>query len=252
MSRRLAIRAVLAGTLASALAGCSSAPTATATPTPPPGALPTPDPGDVLAAAVAKTTGVDLKVELTDSAGDHYTGSFDGIHKVGTLTQAPGGTGIRITVTPEDYYLSGLKTLKGQTWHLKIAELRDDSRQTIFTDILAPITLLNEATGVQSSDPGTFTGHVDASLLRGTTSGARKFLAHVNKSGSTNAQTLIFTATVSAQGYLTSFKTTFPALIDDKDVDYELKLSGFGTAAGVVIPTGGKVIEAPARAYATI
>jgi hypothetical protein len=253
MLRRFAIGTALAATLILPLAGCgTSAPVTTSATSAAPTALPLPDPGDVLAAAVAKTTGVNLKVDMTDSTGDHFLGSYDGTNKVAALDQAPGGAGLKVVVTPEDYYIGGLKALRGQTWRVKIAKLADDSKQSLLIDALAPMTLLSEATGVQLTSPGAYSGHIDASLVRGTTAGAQKFLAHVNKSGGANAQTLIFTATVDEQGYLTDFKTTFPTLVGDKDVDYELKLSDFGSPVSITVPSGAKVVDAPAKAYASL
>jgi hypothetical protein len=252
MLRRFAIGAALGATLIMPLAGCgTAAPTTSAVPSAAPATLPNPDPADVLAAAVTRTTGVNLKVQVTDSVGDNFSGSYDGTQKIAALAQAPGGVGLKVTVTPEDYYVSGLKALKGQTWHLKIAKLRDESTQTLLTDVLAPMTLLSQATGVQVTSPGTFTGHIDATLAKGNTSGAQKFIDHVTKSGGASAQTLIFTATVE-NGYLTSFKTTLPTFIGDKDVDYELKLSDFNSAVTITVPTGKTVIDAPAKAYAAI
>jgi hypothetical protein len=252
MLRRFVIWAALGTTLILPLAGCGTVPVpTTGVASTAPTALPPPDPVDVLAAAASKTTGVNLNVELTDSTGNHYTGSYDGIQKIASLTQAGGGTGLKITVTREDYYLSGLKTYKGQTVHLKIDKLRDESILAVMSDVLIPLTLLSQATGVRSTGPGAYSGHIDASLVRGTTLGAQKFLAHVNRSGGANAQTLIFTATVK-NGYLTSFKTTLPTFIGGKDVTYELKLSNFGIPVTITIPTGKTVIEPPDKLYETI
>jgi hypothetical protein len=242
--RRLAVTVALSAFVALPVAGCSVAPA-----TPAPHAAP---PAGALVAAVAKTTGINLKVEISTSTGDHFFGSYHSASHIAALQQAPGGAGVTITVTPTDYYLSGPKTPKGETWHLTIAKLRDDSSQTLLTDVLVPLTLLTKATGVQSTKPGTFTGHIDATLLKGTTPGAQKFLDHVVKSGGTGAQALAFVATVDEHGYLSSFKTTFPNLVGGADVVYGLKLSDFGAAVNVAIPSGSKVIDAPDKAYTTI
>lgn len=253
MLRQLAIGAALGAALVLPLTGCDTA----APPTPAdaqsiaPASIPTPDPGEVLAAAATKTTGVNLKVELKDSTGDRYTGVYDGTRKIAALTDAAGGTGLKITVTPEDFYLSGLKAYQGQTVHLKIAKLRTESALTIASDVLIPLTLLSQATGVQNTGPGVYSGHIDASLARGNTPGARKFLERVNKSGGANAQTLIFTATTD-NGYLTSFKTTLPGFLDEKDVTYQLTLSDFGSPVNIVVPTGKAVIEPPDKLYTTL
>jgi hypothetical protein len=240
--RRLAATVALSASLA--VAGCSATPAAPASPAS--------KSGEVLAAAVAKTTGVSLRVEISTSTGDHFLGDHDSAQHITALRQAPGGADVNITVTRTDYYLSGPKTPKGETWHLTIARLRDESSQTLLTDALVALTLLSKATGVQSARPGTLTGRIDATVVKGTTPGTQKFLAHVVKAGGTDAQALAFVATVDGNGYLSSFKTTFPKLVGGTDVVYSLKLSDFGTAVRVAIPTGSTVVDAPDKAYAIL
>jgi len=250
MLRRFAALGAVAAALLP-LAGCGATPTPAATHSSPP-AVPAPDPGDVLAAAVTRTTGVNLKVEISDSTGDDFLGSYDGTSHTAALEQAPGGTGLKVTVTPTDYYLGGLRTLKGGTWRLKITKLRDASSQALLTDVLVPMTLLSGASGVQQTAPGRYLGHIDATQVKGATPGEQKFLDHVLKAAGANAQTLVFTATVDEHGYLSGFKTTFPGLAEGKDVVYGLKLSDFGAPVNIVIPSGTKVVDAPDKAYATL
>jgi hypothetical protein len=246
--RRLAAAATVSACLVLPVAGCSAAPAAPASST----TLPATKAADTLAAAVAKTTGVNLKVEMSASTGDHFFGTYDSARHVTALQQAPGGADVTITVTPTDYYLSGPKTPKGETWRLTIVRLRDASSQTLLTDVLVPLALLAKATGVQSTKPGTFTGHVDATLVKGATPAAQKFLDHVVKAGGTGAQALVFVATVDGHGYLSSFKTTLPKLVGGTDVVYGLRFSDFGAAVNAVIPSGSKVVDAPDKAYATL
>jgi len=240
---RFAAVAALSASFALVLAGCSSATTPSS-----PGTAP----GDELAAAVAKTTGTNLTIEVSDSTGDHFFGSYDSTSHTTALVQAPGGAGVTIVASPTDYYLTGPKAPKGETWRLTIDKLRDESHQTLLTDVLTPIALLTKATGVRSTKPGTFTGHVDATLLTGATPGTRKFLNHVLKAGGADAKTLAFTATVDAHGYLSGVKTTFPGLASGADVVFGLKLSDFGATVSVTVPTGSAVVDAPATAYTTI
>lgn len=246
--RKLAPPLALCPSLPLPLAGRSPTP---ATPAPP---APQSDPAiaAALAPAVATTTGLRLKVELSASNGDHFFGAYDSASHAAALQQAPGGAGVTITVTPTDYYLTGPKTPNGETWHLAIARLRDESSQTLLTDVLVPLTLLSKATGVQSTKPGTFTGHVDATMVKGTTPGTRKFLDHVVKGGGTNTKALVFVATVDGHGYLSSFKTTLPNQATGTDLVYGLKFSDFGAGMNVVIPSGSKVVDAPDKAYATL
>jgi hypothetical protein len=242
--RRVAITVALGVSLALALAGCTGKPAAQ----PSPASVP----ASVLTSAVAKTTGINVKVEITTSTGDHFFGDYDSATHVAALTQAPGGAGVTIAVTPTDYYLSGPKTPKGETWHLTIGRLRDESSQALLTDVLVPLTLLTEATDVRSTRPGAFTGRIDATRLKGTTAGTRKFLDHVVKAGGAGAQALVFVATVDEHGYLSSFKTTLPDVVGGADVVYGLKLADFGAAVNAAIPSGNKVIDAPDKAYAIL
>jgi hypothetical protein len=243
--RRLAVTLALSASLALPLTGCSAMPAT-------PAATPATKAGEVLAAAVVKTTGVNLKVEISASNGDHFFGDYDSASHIAALQQAPGGAGVTITVTPTDYYLSGPKTPGGETWHLTIAKLREDSSQTLLTDVLVPLTLLKGATGVGSTKPGTFTGQVDTTLIKGTTPGTQKFVDHVVKTGGTSARQLVFVATVDGHGYLSSFKTTLPNQVGGTDVVYGLKFFDFGAAVNVAIPRGSNVVDAPDKAYTTI
>jgi hypothetical protein len=247
--RRLALTLTLCASLALPVGGCSPTPT---TPVSPATAATPPNAGEVLAAAIAKTSGVSLKVELSASTGDHFFGDYDSANRVAALQQAPGGADVTITVTPTDYYLSGPKTPMGKTWHLTIAKLRADSSQTLLTDVVVALTLLTEATGVLSTKPDTFTGHIDATRLKAATPGTQKFLDHIVKAGGTGARALVFVATLDQRGYLSSFKTTLPNLAGGTDVVYELKFSDFGAALNIAIPSGQNVIDAPDNAYATI
>jgi hypothetical protein len=211
---------------------------------------PSPKPAAVLAAAVTKTTGVSLKVVLAgDTADENLTGSYDGTHNIGSISQVSGSDRMTITVTADDLYLSGLSDFKGKTMHLKIAKLSAKSPLAMFTDVLTPLTLLTAATEVTSTAPTSFTGTLDLTNVHGATAGSQKFLDHVVAAAAGRANAVKFTASVNEQGYLTEFDATLPNIDNGKDSDYDLKFSDFGSTVSVTKPTGSNVIEAPAALY---
>src|SRR5437667_11990879 len=105
--RRAAVTVALSTALILAAAGCSATPTTTVASS---AAQPATEPGKALAAAVAKTTGVNLKVEISTSTGDHFFGNYDSASHIAALRQAPGGADVTITVTPTVYFINGLNT----------------------------------------------------------------------------------------------------------------------------------------------
>src|SRR5262249_25537099 len=95
--RRLAVTVALSACLILPAAGCTGAAPATQAS---PALMPATKAAEVLAAAVAKTTGVNLKVETSTSTGNHFFGSYNGASHIAALRQAPGGADVAITVTP--------------------------------------------------------------------------------------------------------------------------------------------------------
>ncbi|GGM12144.1 hypothetical protein ACFFX1_26165 [Dactylosporangium sucinum] len=252
MLSRFIVGSVLATALVATLTGCSAggsgdgsaaAPASSA-------ASPAPEPATVLAAAVAKTAGVNLKVVLAgDKAEEDMTGSYDATHKIGSIAQASGTDRMTIIATPDDLYLAGLSDFKGKTMHLKIAKLDAKSPLAMFTDVVTPLTLLTGVKDVKLTAPGSFTGTLDLTKAQGATAGARKFLDYVLAAAANRANAVKFTASVNEQGYLAEFNTTLPNIADGKDGEYNLKLSDFGSPITITKPTGSKVVEAPAAMY---
>ncbi|MEV4140298.1 hypothetical protein AB0J72_50075 [Dactylosporangium sp. NPDC049742] len=204
----------------------------------------------MLAAAVAKTAGVNLKVVLAGgTAEESLTGSYDAARKIGSLAQMSGTDRMTIIATPDDLYLSGLSDFKGKTMHLQIAKLDTKSPLAMFADVLTPLTLLTGVKDVSLTAPGSFTGTLDLTKAQGTTSGSRKFLDYVRSAAAARADTVKFTASVNEQGYLAEFDATLPDIDDGKDGEYDLKFSDFGSPVTITKPTGSKVVEAPAAMY---
>ncbi|GAA2628262.1 hypothetical protein GCM10010399_69840 [Dactylosporangium fulvum] len=248
MLSRFIVGSVLGTALIATLTGCSAggstaAPASSA-------ASPAPEPATVLAAAVAKTAGVNLKVVLAgDKAEENVTGSYDATHKIGSIAQASGTDRMTIIATPDDLYLAGLSDFKGKTMHLKIAKLDAKSPLAMFADVLTPLTLLTGVKDVSLTAPGSFTGTLDLTKAQGATPGSRKFLDYVLAAAADRAKAVKFTASVNEQGYLAEFDATLPNIADGKDGEYNLKFSDFGSPVTITKPTGSKVVEAPAALY---
>jgi hypothetical protein len=209
------------------------------------------DAAKALAAAVTKTTGVNLKALLAgDTADEDVAATYDASRKIALITQKSGTDQLRIVVTAEDMYLGGLPDFKGKTVRLRLAKLRTESPLAVFADVLVPLHVLGTATGVQATSPTTFAGRLDLTRVAATATGTRKFLDHAVKAGGDKVKALAFNATVNAAGYLTEFQMTLPAIDDGKDADYRVTLSDFGQPVTVRRPTGKNVVEAPASLYA--
>ncbi|MER7004678.1 hypothetical protein ABT297_16745 [Dactylosporangium sp. NPDC000555] len=252
MLSRFIVGAVLGTALVATLTGCSAADTAGGSAAAPASsaASPAPEPATVLAAAVAKTTGVNLKVVLAgNKAEENVTGSYDATNKISSIAQASGADRMTIIATPDDLYLAGLSDFNGKTMHLKIAKLDAKSPLAILADVLTPLTLLTGVKDVSLTAPGSFTGTLDLTKAKGATAGSQKFLDSVLAAAADRADAVKFTASVNEQGYLAEFNATLPKIDDGKDSEYDLKFSDFGSPVTITKPTGSKVIEAPAAMY---
>jgi hypothetical protein len=246
MLRRIAAGAVLALTIALPVTGCRAAgggasPQAAASPSPSPI-----DPAAALAKAVAKTTGINLKLVLAgDTRDDDVTAVYDARHKAALLTSGD----VRFVVTAADMYLFDTPNLNGRAFRLHIAKLHIDSDLSISADVLFALHALGTATNVESTSPTTFAGKFDLAKLAGVSVGTRKFVEFVAKVGDDAIHRLDFKATIDATGHLTHFQVTLPKVDHGKDADYRVDLSNFGRPVSVKVPTGRNVVEAPAEAY---
>jgi hypothetical protein len=251
MRSRSAITAALGATLALTLTACNPVGGATADggastqPTATPS--PTPDPADLLAAAVARTTGVSLKVKLAgDTSADDLTGTYDAVHKIGKISQA---SDLQVLVSGDDMYLSG-SSMEGITLHVKVAKLPPKNPVGLFTDVLAPLDLLPATTSVEASGPHKFDGHLDLGKVQAATAGAKKFLDFVTTAAGTRANYVSFIAKTDDAGYLVEFDAVIPGLGGSQDGAFDVTYSDIGKPETNKVPTGPSVIDAPASFYA--
>src|SRR3954453_14430738 len=104
MLSRFIVGSLLGTALVATLTGCAATGTAADTAAPPASsaASPTPDGAPALAAAVAKTTGINLKAVLVgDKAEENVTGAYDAKHTIGSIKQTSGTDRMTIIATPD-------------------------------------------------------------------------------------------------------------------------------------------------------
>ncbi|GAA1815805.1 hypothetical protein HC028_09855 [Planosporangium flavigriseum] len=247
MLRKLATGAALSAALLLPLAACSSTKDTAADSAPKATASPSPKPAEVLAAAVTKTKGVNVKFTMGD-ATDKGTGVYDAAKKIGSLEGQSKGEKFTLVVTETDLYMSGPSDLQGNTLHMLIAKMPAGSELLAITDPLGVLSLLSGVSTVTSPSPNFFQGTLDLNKVTATTPGAKALVASGIKDAGANATAVQFNAKATPEGYLSEFSTTMPAGADGKSDVFNLTLSDFAAPVTVTIPTS-KVIEAPDAVY---
>ncbi|MGC9666657.1 hypothetical protein ACNTMW_08880 [Planosporangium sp. 12N6] len=247
MLRKLATGVALSAALLVPLSACSSGgdkeSPAAAKPTP----SPSPKPAELLAAAVAKTAGVNVKLTLGD-ATDKISGVYDATKKVAALDGESDGETMHLVSTDGDLYLGGLKDLQGHTLHLVIAKIPADHDLIVATDPMFGLALLTGAVTVESPSANFFQGTLDLNKVTVATQGGRKMLESAIRSGGAKAGAVQFNAKVDAQGYVSEFNVTLPGVDSGSDLAYNGTLSDFGAPVTAEVPTT-KVTEAPDAIY---
>jgi hypothetical protein len=244
MLSRITTRTALIAVIAAGLAAC------TPSGTPLGDSSPTPDATAVLTAALARTSATNLTfMLLADNEAESPKGAYDAASRYATFTQPSGGDTLTMTLGPDDLYLAGLADLKGQTIHAQIAKLATANPISVFADPLAALTMLSGVTEVEASGADGLAGTLDLTTAHGSTAGARAFLAYVLRLAGDRAGKVPFTVKISADGYVTEFSATLPAIDDGKDGAYVTRFADFGAPVTVAIPAGPKVIEAPDSFY---
>jgi hypothetical protein len=244
MLKKLAAAAALTAALLVPLTGCGSDSASD---------TPKPKPSETLAAAVTKTTGINVTFEMIDAGSatkDKTTGAFDATKKLTTLAGDANGEVMQLVITPDKLYLSGLKDLAGKTYRMQIEKIPAASGMGPFAAPMFPTLLLPAATTVKSSAAGSFSGTIDLAKVQPVTAGEKKFVEGAVKQAGARANAVTFTATVDAQGYLAKSSFTFPGMGDGgKDAQLDLTFAAFAAPVTVTEPTGANVIEAPDEMY---
>jgi len=251
MLSRFTVRAAMAAVLAITLTGCTPSANGDNGNGTGAGAPSAVDAKAALAAAVSRTTGINLTFVLTgNSASDNLTGGYDAASRFAAFAQAPGAESLSVTVGPDDLYLAGLSDFAGQTVHVDIAKIAANNPLAVFTDALGALTLLSAVVTAESTAANTFAGTLDLTKAQGATAGAQKFVQHLLTGAGDKAGAVKFTAKVDPQGYLTEFSATLPGLDEGRDSGYEVTFADFGKPITNAKPTE-QIMEAPESFYAT-
>jgi hypothetical protein len=208
-----------------------------------------PKPGELLAAAVTRLSGQNMKYTIDSGNGDVLTGSFDAKTGGNLLTGNVDGSKMDIIALGNDMYLGGLAP-GGKYYHALASKFKDNGiGMLLLVDPLCGQKFLSTATGVKQDKPGEFTGTLD--LTKVTVTGTAKRLAdHFAKSAGATAAALPFTTTMDASGAIAAVTMTFPkADLGNKDLKYNLKITEVGGAVTVAAPPKNKVTEAPPDIY---
>jgi hypothetical protein len=205
---------------------------------------PAADPTKDLLAALVKSAGQSFTFTLGDST-DSFNGVFDssngGIHLADPTDKSSEITVIGADswalVDPDTYaHFDALKFAKG-------------SPLVVLVDPTAAVRWLQSAHDVKLITPGTYEGSFDLTKVTGADAATKHLSEILAQAVGTEGRSLPFTVKVDESGKLASFKTTLPKLDDGKDAEYVFTVTKYGAVTPVKKPTG-KIIEAPAEAYA--
>jgi hypothetical protein len=220
--------------------GGSSTPTASPTPTI--------KPAELLATALTKSTGQNLTFDLGDSA-QKFPGVYDATSHGVQVKVTEDGTTMDVRAFAADLYIGGLPDLKGKYLHASIAKFPITSDFVVFADPLSALVFLSAAAEVTQPRDGTFTGTLDLAKVGVDHPAAQKLADRVVKAAA--GKPVKFSATVDAQGRLSSFSAELPGLDTDPAKLSEYQLSGlaYGGPAAVTKPAKNVIVEAPASFY---
>jgi hypothetical protein len=265
-ARGTALGAALLAAAALTLSACGPAASSgasggktSASPTP----SPTPEPKEQLTNALKALNSTSEKVTVSTAGKQVASGSVDAPNKAGDVAVQLTVQGVAIkmeviAVGADEYYKVDLGAAANRQfkidpkkyYKIDTAKVTDKSSLLIdpsndSTDPLSLQSALSALADVKSTDGLNFTGTIDMtaasdSVLSGVTT------TDVSTLGD-KAKAVPFTATVNAQGQLTSFKTDGTGISNELTEDIEF--SDFGTVK-ITAPAGA--VAAPASLYSVI
>jgi hypothetical protein len=258
MSKKALFAAVLATTMLVPLAACgsddkSSSGSGSGSAAPSTAkASPTPAAADLLKAAVTKSSGKNFKftVPSWDGSGPgDMTGSYEAATKNFMGDSTSEGETVHYVIASDTMYMSGIKEMGDVVLRLQLVKLPDTADPAPM-DPLLDLALLSGAVKVESKEAGSFSGTIDASKATATDYMTTRTLKYLNSQAATVPSALAFTATVDANGYISTIKIDLPKYNAGKDAQIVMKLSDYEAAVTIAIPSGANVVDAPAEAYA--
>jgi hypothetical protein len=153
-------------------------------------------------------------------------------------------TWVKMAITPS---LPGLPKIPKNWQLLDAAKVKDSSLIGYdgSTDPGYAQLLVQKATGVKETSPGHFAGTTDLTRATDAEIVDAKTLTKLGA----KAKTVPFTATIDAQGNLTSLIAKIPAAGAVKAKTYSVKYDGFGTTAALAAPAAGEQQKAASVIY---
>lgn len=195
-------------------------------------------------------TSFDFKAQA-DTAS--LSGSFDAVHKLGTLQGSLGvGTAQGLIVGP-DVYVKGVGNDPNAWWHVDTAKLSSDNVLTEATDPTLNAAVLNAIKDARQTGTNQYSGTIDVTVLTKQATGGGT--ADQQKQAKTllgllgQAKQARFTSSLDSQGRLTALTVTVPSPNGSRSTTVTTNYSNFGTTVSATPPPASQVKEAPAEFY---
>lgn len=195
-------------------------------------------------------TSFDFKAQA-DTAS--LNGSFDAVHKLGTLQGSLGvGTAQGLIVGP-DVYVKGVGNDPNAWWHVDTTRLQPGNVLTEATDPTLNAAVLNAVKDARQTGTNQYSGTIDvATLTNQSTEGAtdqQKKQAKTLLGLLGQAKQAQFTASLDNQGRLTALTVTVPSPNGTRSTTVTTNYSNFGTTVTAAPPPASQVKEAPESFY---
>jgi hypothetical protein len=195
-------------------------------------------------------TSFDFKAQASTAS---LNGSFDAVHKLGTLQGSLGiGTAQGLIIGP-DVYVKGVGDDPNAWWHVDTTRLAAGNVLTEATDPTLNAAVLNAVKDARQTGTNQYSGTIDVDALAKQATGgatedqqkqAKLLMGLLGK-----AQQAQFTASLDAQGRLTALTVTVPSPNGGQSTTVTTNYSNFGTAVTAAAPPAAQVKEAPAQFY---
>jgi hypothetical protein len=195
-------------------------------------------------------TSFDFRAQASTAS---LSGSFDAVHKLGTLQGSLGiGTAQGLIIGP-DVYVKGVGNDPNAWWHVDTTRLAPGNVLTEATDPTLNAAVLNAVKDARQTGTNQYSGTIDVdALAKQATSGAtadQQKQAKLLMGLLGKAQQATFTASLDAQGRLTALTVTVPSPNGGQSTTVTTNYSNFGTTVTATPPPSAQVKEAPAQFY---
>jgi hypothetical protein len=195
-------------------------------------------------------TSFDFKAQASTAS---LNGSFDAVHKLGTLQGSLGiGTAQGLIVGP-DVYVKGVGNDPNAWWHVDTSRLAPGNVLTEATDPTLNAAVLNAIDEARQTGTNQYSGTIDVAALTRQATGAatdeQKKQAKTLLGLLGQAKQAQFTASLDNSGRLTALTVTVPSPNGKQSTTVTTNYSNFGTSVTAAPPPASQVKEAPAQFY---